>query len=127
MAALPISNFYWPLLVQAPPSPLVISHRISPTLSCDFSPLCEFFLFLQLPLQLDNHPDLLLVDRLPVGVGGVGRVVDQGGGGEGGLDGLQEQDMRIRKNVGYKTKLGDKFHRPASVPQPCPVSWGGQK
>ena len=61
----------------------MISHRISP--------LCEFLLLLQLPLQLDNHSNLLLVDRLP-GVGGIGRVVGKGGGGEGGLDGLQKQE-----------------------------------
>ena len=77
----------------------MISHRISGFHR--ISPLCEFLLLLQLPLQLDNHPDLLLVDRLPVGVGGVaGRVVDQGGGGERGLDGLKQQDMRKRKSVG---------------------------
>ena len=54
------------------------------------SPLCEFLLLLELPLQLDDHANLLLVDRLPARLRLVARgVVGQRGGGEGGLDCLQ--------------------------------------
>ena len=49
------------------------------------SPLSKFLLLLQLPLELEDHADLLLVDSLSCGV--VGRW-GEGGGGEGGLDGL---------------------------------------
>ena len=67
------------------------------------SPLCEFLLLLELPLQLDDHANLLLVDRLPARLRLVARgVVGQRGGGEGGLDSLKRIIERHKQTATKK-------------------------